>query len=168
MLSALTTLVQLKAINANLVQVTLSDDAPALKAENVKISNGVTVNKVTVAGKKVTVETSTLPANKDLTVTFEGVADLDKASGAFKYNQAVNLETAIEGFVYIPKLDAQGKPDSDKVVPAIDVTVTAADGTTTKTDANGYYKLPAQVGTVEVTVKALRSLCKRHRRYRSS
>jgi len=143
-----------KAINANLVQVTLTEDAPALKAENVKISNGVTVNKVTVAGNKVTIETSTLPANKDLTVTFEGVASLDKASGAFKYNQAVNLETAIEGFVYVPKLDAKGKKVGTEVVPAIDVTVTAADGTTTKTDANGYYKLPAQVGTVEVTIKA--------------
>lgn len=135
----------ISAINANLVQVTLSDDAPALNAENVKISNGVTVNKVTVAGKTVTVETSTLPANRDLTITFSGVENLDKASGTFKYNQTVNLETAIEGFVYV--YNAQGEK-----VPGEGVKVTTLDGTTTA-DKDGYYKLPSKAGAVEVTME---------------
>lgn len=143
------------AINANLVQVTLSNDVPTgLTKENIVISNGVNVEALTVSGKTLTLTTSTLPANRDLTLTFKGVEALDKATGTFKYNQAVNLETAVEGFVYVPKLLANGKQDGNKVVPGVGVTVTAADGTTTKTDANGYYKLPAQVGSVEVTVEA--------------
>ncbi len=69
------TLLSTQVIDANTVQLTLSEAPVSAELNQFVISDGVSVNQVTLDRNRLTLSTSTLPSNLSLTLTVAGLAD---------------------------------------------------------------------------------------------